>query len=241
MKNRKSERAFTLTELMVVCLATIILAVMVFSALVSTGRQSQRNSCANNLKQVGVAFRVWEGDNGDKYPMAVSTLDGGALENVWSALNTFIGNQYGVTNVFTVMSNEISNPKLLACPADAGKSAIGYWTNANFQANVSYFVGGDASDTYPQMVLSGDRNVGTVNPGTLAPAVTTNVSSSYAAATQLLWLKASWTATDLHQKVGNIGLADGGVQQVTIGGLQAALQAATNGAPVSAPAYNFPN
>ena len=36
--------------------------------------------------------------------------------------------------------------------------------------------------------------------------------------------------TDLHQKAGNIGLADGGAQQVTISGLQTALQNATNGA-----------
>ncbi|MGH7951385.1 MAG: hypothetical protein ACREFE_05635, partial [Limisphaerales bacterium] len=50
----------------------------------------------------------------------------------------------------------------------------------------------------------------------------------------------AWTADDLHQKVGNLGLADGSVQEVTISGLQQALQAATNGASSQFPAYNFP-
>lgn len=242
MNKLKSKRGFTLTELMVVCLGAAMVAVMLFSGVASVKRESARNSCVNNLKQVGVAFRVWEGDNNDKYPMAVSTASGGAKENVWSALNTSFEPQYGVTNVFTAMTNELSTTRQLACPADAGRTAIGYWTNANFQANISYFVGGDAADNYPQMILTGDRNIGT----TIAPGVAatiTNTSSSYAnAALSMVPGKyPAWTATDLHQRAGNIGLADGSVEQVTISGLQVALQNTTNGGASSTPAYNFPN
>jgi hypothetical protein len=44
----------------------------------------------------------------------------------------------------------------------------------------------------------------------------------------------------MHLRVGNIGMADGSAQQVTIAGLQTALGAATNGAPTQSPYYNFP-
>jgi prepilin-type N-terminal cleavage/methylation domain-containing protein len=251
MRILKSNRAFTLIELLVVIAIIAILAAMLLSALATNGRTSQRLSCVNNLKGVGLAFRVWEGANNDKYPMAVSTAYGGSLENTWSAQNQilcidpagsgFTALQYYWMNTFMVMSNELSTPRILACPSDAGRNATNAWNTSGYlQTTASYFICGDASDAYPQMILSGDRNVGTVNsPGT--PALTTNVSSSYSTATQLTWSKSAWTATDLHQKVGNIGLADGSVQQVTISGLQAALQNATNGAPTQTPAYNFPN
>ena len=45
----------------------------VLPALAAAKRKAQRINCVNNLKQVGLAFRIWEGDNNDKYPMAVST------------------------------------------------------------------------------------------------------------------------------------------------------------------------
>ena len=46
---------------------------MLLPALAAAKRKAQRINCVNNLKQDGLAFRIWEGDNGDKYPMAVST------------------------------------------------------------------------------------------------------------------------------------------------------------------------
>jgi hypothetical protein len=44
------------------------------------GHKRQKIRCVNDLKQVGIAFRLWEGDNNDKYPMAVSVTNGGAME-----------------------------------------------------------------------------------------------------------------------------------------------------------------
>jgi prepilin-type processing-associated H-X9-DG protein len=44
----------------------------------------------------------------------------------------------------------------------------------------------------------------------------------------------------MHLRAGNIGMADGSAQQVTISGLQNALGTATNGAPANHPWYNFP-
>ncbi len=98
---------------------------MLLPALARAKQKAQRINCVNNLKQDGLAFRLWEGDNGDKYPMAVSTNKNGTME-------------YGgdVFHHFQVMSNELSTPKILACPADNRTAAATFAGLKN--QNVSY-------------------------------------------------------------------------------------------------------
>ena len=81
-KNLKQKKAFTLIELLVVIAIIAILAALLLPALAAAKRKAQRINCVNDLKQVGIAFRLWEGDNKDRYPMAVQTATGGALETV---------------------------------------------------------------------------------------------------------------------------------------------------------------
>ena len=40
-------------------------------------RKSQRVSCVNNLKEIGTAYRLWAGDNGDLVPPQQSVSKGG--------------------------------------------------------------------------------------------------------------------------------------------------------------------
>jgi len=255
----KQKKAFTLIELLVVIAIIAILAALLLPALAAAKRKAQRINCVNDLKQVGIAFRLWEGDNQDRYPMSVQTIKSGALEYVFSTLNPDPGTHYSLCSVFTVMSNEVNTPKILFCPADNGvwistprTSATNwntfdpYTTSAGTRTYLylSYFVCGDAFESYPQMILTGDRNIGACGAGNLGiPATITNATTSGQAkwgsdaATTPAW---AWDQASLHLKNGNIGLADGSVQQTTIAGLQSALTAATNGEPNLYPFYNFP-
>src|SRR5580698_2574714 len=59
----KSRGAFTLIELLVVIAIIAILAALLLPALAKAKRSAQRSSCVNNLKQISLAFKVWQGDN----------------------------------------------------------------------------------------------------------------------------------------------------------------------------------
>ena len=179
----RQKKAFTLIELLVVIAIIAILAALLLPALAAAKRKAQRINCVSNLKQQGIAFRLWEGDNNDRYPMAVSTIASGAKERIFVAGNSPQPTpaSYNVNSVFVCMSNELSTPKILYCPSDNGQGMQGpgysgamisrtYATNffggaislSNTPAYLSYFVCGDAMETYPQMIMIGDRNIGTV-------------------------------------------------------------------------------
>lgn len=184
-------RAFTLLEIIVIVGVVILLAFVLLPSLAYQRRRAKSEACKQNLKQIGVAFRTWTLGCGDSYATEVTMANGGAMERI---------QQGQVFFTFLVMSNEIGTPKVLACPQDTGKTAAtGFTCNFN-NNNVSYFVSANARDTYPQMLLTGDRNL--AFKGQPLGAGLFDWSSNK---TDLSWTKA------IHNLHGNIGLADGSV------------------------------
>jgi prepilin-type N-terminal cleavage/methylation domain-containing protein/prepilin-type processing-associated H-X9-DG protein len=257
----KPKKGFTLIELLVVIAIIAILAAMLLPVLAAAKRRAQRINCVSNIKQVNLAFRIWEGDNNNLYPMAISTSAGGAMENIATTSGGGTYKTQGMTNIFTACSNELSTTRIIFCPSDNTRVSATNFAQLGVQANgtstssgngtnaISYFVCGDASETYPQMVLDGDRNVGTTSAG-LSPAPGISMNNGYqlngstaspgttSAAAGPCW---AWSANDIHLKVGNIGFADGSVSEVSGNALQNALAYATNGTPYANQWFNFPN
>jgi prepilin-type processing-associated H-X9-DG protein len=156
--------------------------------------KSKLATCQSDLKQIGIAFRTWDADHDDKYPMSVSTTNGGSME--WAAGNNLFKH-------FQVMSNELDNPNVLLCPSD-DRDVPRSDDFANLSnSNLSYFVGLDADETRPTMILAGDRNLLTNGVPVIPGLVIIGTNSA-----------AGWS-TKMHKRAGNILFADGSVARAT--------------------------
>ena len=203
LKQRRMRGGFTLVDILMIVFVLAVLAFVLVPRLAKPKYRSARINCVNNLKQLGLAYRQWGLDNGDKFPMQVSVTNGGTMELVESGV---------VYPHYQVMSNELNTPKILVCPEDKGRTAAAAFTTNLRRANLSYFVGVDAVETAPQMFISGDDNF-TVNGKKPKPGLL------------LLWTNSpvAWTK-DRHVNQGNIGLADGSVPQFSTSKLMEGLR-----------------
>jgi hypothetical protein len=92
--------------------------------------------CVNNLKQIGVAFRMWALDHEDKFPFNVALANGGTLELCSRGED---GLEKNPAPHFMVMSNELSSTRILTCPVDATRTPAIDFLNLTL-TNVSYQV-----------------------------------------------------------------------------------------------------
>ncbi len=200
--NTHDQSGLSLVEvLFIVVTVAAVLAVLLPMLTRPRPKGGTRIRCTSNLKQVGLAYRLWSNDHEDQFPFASTKAESSMA---WV-------NSPQVFRHFQVMSNELVTPKVLVCPNDSRRTKTADFVNfAN--TNLSYFVGLDAHEAQPQSILSGDRNI---TGGTLSNGFMRRLSSNSLA---------GWE-TNLHQGSGNLGLGDGSVQQVTAQSLQRQLQA----------------
>lgn len=198
--NSRQWLAFTLIEALIIVVILALLLFILLPSLAGAKRRAQRQRCVENLKQVGLAFKQLALD-GDRYQMEIEAAYGGSAESVTNG---------EVFRHFQVMSNELNTPKILICPTDQRVASPDFKIGFS-NTNISYFVGVDAQDSYPEMLLVGDRNLtnGSPMPNGLL-FLTTNSA-------------AGWTH-ELHRLEGNIGLGDGSVQHFDMLRLRAALR-----------------
>ncbi|HTV41175.1 MAG TPA: prepilin-type N-terminal cleavage/methylation domain-containing protein [Candidatus Sulfotelmatobacter sp.] len=190
-------RAFTLVELLVVIAIIGILAALLMPVLNKAESRAKRIVCVNGLGQVGLAFHTFSGDHNGKFPMAVSTNDGGSLEYVESGFA--VGEVFYTAYLnFRPLSPELVQPQLLICPSDQRAAATNFASLQN--TNLSYFVGVEGTFDKPTSILAGDRNLATNSFD--QPTIL-----GFGPESDLGW---TW---ELHQFKGNMVFADGHVEQ----------------------------
>jgi hypothetical protein len=189
---------FTRVELVTILTVVSVVALLGFGvhALGNARARSIRIACVNNVKQCQLSFIVWSGDHGGKFPMAESNELGGTLDWVQG------GNAF---RHFQVMSNELSTPSIVGCPADTRNRATNFTYFGN--QNISYFVGLNANSTDQRTVLCGDRNI----------------TNGFAPNNGIITLESGQAAgwnRELHDRCGNVAPGDGSVQQISNARLQ---------------------
>lgn len=68
-RNSKTFAGFTLIELLVVLAVLALLAAILFPVFASVRENARRTQCASNLKQLGLAFQQYSGDNDEQFPL----------------------------------------------------------------------------------------------------------------------------------------------------------------------------
>jgi prepilin-type N-terminal cleavage/methylation domain-containing protein len=78
-----NRRGFTLVELLVVIAIIAVLAALLLPALAQAKERANRARCMSNLRQIGVALRIYADDNAEFLPRSVAPA---GTENLGSAL-----------------------------------------------------------------------------------------------------------------------------------------------------------
>ncbi len=127
-------------------------AAMVLPALVRAKARAQQINCMNNLHHIGSAYTTWARDHRGRFPFNVSTNSGGTMELASPDPDRI--DPEGYLHLM-VMSNELSTPKALVCPADVKITVAGSFA-ALTRDNVSYKImsGSDIKESNPTAPLA---------------------------------------------------------------------------------------
>jgi prepilin-type processing-associated H-X9-DG protein len=138
-RSNQATTALTLTEV-ILCIGVLALVLLVILPMLPHSHRSPRISCVNNLKQIGLSFRIFANDNNEKFPMQLGSIQPANLIQIVGSITNYLG-----------------DPRRTICPADSREPAKSWETL--LLSNLSYYMGLDAKASLPQMILSGDRDL----------------------------------------------------------------------------------
>ena len=118
--------AFTLIELLVVIGIIAILASILLPAMAAAKNRAYRIQCTSQMKQLGLAFGLFNNDHEDKFPPAAYSLNSAAQLTWDDYLNQYIGNTDTDIDLLRGITAPDRVPLILRCPADRIPTTISY-------------------------------------------------------------------------------------------------------------------
>jgi len=185
----KGRSGFTLIELLVVIAIIAILAAILFPVFASAKKRAVTAKCIANLKQLGLAFDMYTGDNREKLPSGYrSSQQPVPAEELVTQLEPYAKNNNTVI-VYNPVDprTEYRRPEVWVCPAyPIGKvdganwgwlDGYGMWVyqwNGPAGSNVSYYRGRtvmDAATVWDEILAKGPNDrLGGVRSGGISGA-----------------------------------------------------------------------
>ena len=210
---KRTERAFTRIELLAMCAALGLIALVVAPALAGGKSDAERAVCSNNLRLICRGVQSWAGEHNQQLSWWAFVQDGGT--------RPFTGTKPGnAWYEYLFLSNELVTPKILACPSDAGVKRAETWYQFAYGLEfrslaLSYPLQLHASADDPRSPLTSDRNF----RGSTAGSCPARVSTVNGTTPDL----AEWTNGIVHGVYGHVVLMDGSVEFTSSGQLQTVL------------------
>jgi type II secretory pathway pseudopilin PulG len=186
----KSKLAFTLLELIVIFTIICVLLAILIPGAIKARAKARRITCVGHLANVGLSFKIFATDNRELFPWQMAT-NSPTPTNFDMAIRHYLA-----------ISNELSTPLILHCPADTRKAAEN-WHDFG-RINISYLINLDSAETFPRTILAGDQNILT-NGARIGPGIV----KLDMAITNVAW------DGSIHRFQGNVTMGDGSVQQLS--------------------------